>query len=101
LLLIGDAATSVDPITAGGMGLALISAELLAKHVHGILGGSRLARLRFEQARAQAVWVHRLLGACLLEIGKRPSAALRARSLMQVCPGWMSALVELAARPAP
>jgi 2-polyprenyl-6-methoxyphenol hydroxylase-like FAD-dependent oxidoreductase len=96
LVLIGDAATSVDPITAGGMSLALVSAELLAASLPQMLEGDRQAWRRFERARAKAVWIHRLLGATLLQLGQHPTAAKRVRMLMQACPSFMNALVKLA-----
>lgn len=96
LVLLGDAATSVDPITAGGMSLALVSAELLAAHLPEMLGGSRAAGHRFECARAKAVWIHRSLGALLLELGLHPRAAVGVRTVMQRYPALMNLLVKLA-----
>lgn len=98
LFMIGDAATSVDPITAGGMSLALITAQALARELPLILCGCRAALSRFEQARSQAVRVHRLLGGGLLALGQHPRSAQWALSLMQSRPSWMQTLVELASR---
>ncbi|HEY3499061.1 MAG TPA: NAD(P)/FAD-dependent oxidoreductase [Polyangiaceae bacterium] len=96
LLLLGDAAASVDPITAGGLSLALQSAELLALHAPELLSGSPLARRRFERARARAVRTHRWLGAGVLALAQRPRLADLARRGFHAYPGAMRALVELA-----
>jgi flavin-dependent dehydrogenase len=96
LVLLGDAASSVDPITAGGMSLALVSARLLADRVPEWLAGNELAERRFERARARAVRVHQWLGAGLLALARHPSAAVRARNLMQAWPAAMRTLVGLA-----
>jgi flavin-dependent dehydrogenase len=96
LILIGDAAASVDPITAGGLSLALQSADLLARHAVELLTGSPLARRRFERARAQAIRVHRWLGAGLLALAGRPHLAELARRGFCAHPRTMQALVALA-----
>lgn len=96
LILLGDAAASVDPITAGGLSLALQSAELLAQHASELLSGSALARRRFERARGRAVRIHRLLGASVLALAARPRLADLARRGLHVYPSAMRALVELA-----
>jgi 2-polyprenyl-6-methoxyphenol hydroxylase-like FAD-dependent oxidoreductase len=96
LILLGDAAASVDPITAGGLSLALRSAELLAWHASELLAGSRLARQRFERARSRAVQIHRLLGAGVLALAGRPRLAELARRSLHAYPGAMHALVGLA-----
>ena len=78
------------------MSLALVSASLLAERVPAWLLGDELALRRFERARASAVRVHQWLGAGLLALARHPFAAARTRSLMQVWPGAMRALVGLA-----
>jgi flavin-dependent dehydrogenase len=97
LILLGDAERSVDPITAGGMSLALTSAELLARYFPAILRGDARARRRFESERARAVRRHRVLGSGLLALSKHPLAARAAGLLMQAHPATMSRLVEFAA----
>ena len=96
LLLLGDAAASVDPITAGGLSLALQSAELLAQHAPELLTGSPLARRRFERARGRAIQIHRWLGAGVLALAARPRLANLARRGFQAYPIAMRALVNLA-----
>lgn len=96
LVLLGDAAASVDPITAGGLSLALQSAELLAQHAPELLSGSVLARRRFERARRRALRIHRWLGASVLALSARPRLLDLARRGFQAYPSAMRALVELA-----
>jgi flavin-dependent dehydrogenase len=96
LVLLGDAASSVDPITAGGMTLALVGAELLAKELPAMLSGSTIANRRFERARKKIVRVHRWLGEGLLAIAERPRLTSLVRRFMQAHPGAMRALVDMA-----
>jgi flavin-dependent dehydrogenase len=96
LILLGDAAASVDPITAGGLSLALLGAELLAQHACELVTGNVLARRRFERARAQAVRVHRWLGAGVLALAGRPRLAELARRGFSACPGAMQPFLALA-----
>jgi flavin-dependent dehydrogenase len=96
LILLGDAAASVDPITAGGLSLALQSAELLAMHASDLLAGSLLARRRFDRDRSRAVQIHRFLGAGVLALAARPRLAELARRGLHAYPAAMHALVGLA-----
>lgn len=96
LILLGDAAASVDPITAGGLSLALESAELLAADVGSLLAGSPLARRRFERARARMLRRHRLLAASLHALTARPRLTELARRGLTAYPAALHALVELA-----
>lgn len=96
LVFLGDAAASVDPITAGGLSLALRSAELLAQHTSELLSGSALARRRFERARARTVRVHRWLGAGVLALAGSPRLAELARRAFGVEPRALQALLTIA-----
>ncbi len=96
LILLGDASASVDPVTAGGLSLALTSAELLAAHAFEIVTGSLLARRRFERARARAVRVHRCVGAGVLALAGSPRLAELARRGFKAHPSAMQALVAFA-----
>jgi flavin-dependent dehydrogenase len=97
LVLIGDAAASVDPITAGGLSLALQSAELCARYAGELMTGKVLARHRFARAHAGMVRVHRWLGAAVLALAGSPRLAETARRGFRAYPNAMRALVELAA----
>ena len=96
LILLGDAAASVDPITAGGLSLALQSAELLASHARGLLAESPLARRRFDRERARAVRVHRWLATSVLALAARPRVTELARRGFDAYPNALHALVSLA-----
>lgn len=97
LTFLGDASTAVDPITAGGMSLALVSARLLSRELPAMLSGDTNAQRRFEHARDKAVRIHRMLGGCLLSLGTSPLVSGWALSLMRARRDWMEALVDLAA----
>jgi flavin-dependent dehydrogenase len=101
LVLVGDAAESVDPVTAGGLSLALASAALLGRVLPEALGGDGTALQRFERARAEAVRVHRFLGAGLLGLARYPRLAGRTSRLLDACPRVLAALVGLAAHGIP
>ncbi|HEX6275492.1 MAG TPA: FAD-dependent monooxygenase [Polyangiaceae bacterium] len=101
LVLLGDAAESVDPVTAGGLSLAIASATLLGRLLPDALAGDDTALRRFERARAAALCTHRWLGACLLGLARRPRLAKRTGELLQSCPRVLDALVGLAARGVP
>lgn len=96
LVFLGDAAATLDPITAGGISLALLSAVLLADALPAMLRGSRAAERRFERERARATWIHRALGAGLLTLGRHAKIASCTRSLMQTFPPLLDTLVDLA-----
>lgn len=97
VILLGDAWESVDPVTAGGISLALSSAHLLAPHVGAILTGDGRALAEFESARRQEICAHRWLGAALRTLSRRPWLAHGTKRLIDAHPSAMSALVGLAA----
>jgi len=101
VVFIGDAAASVDPVTAGGLSLALASAALLTRLLPEALAGNAAALPRFETERARAVRVHRRLGTCLLALAARPRLAECARRFLEACPTALGALVGLASRGVP
>jgi flavin-dependent dehydrogenase len=101
LVLLGDAAESVDPVTAGGLSLAVASAALLGRLLPESLAGDGSALGRFERARAGALRTHRWLGACLLALARRPRLAERTSELLHAYPRALDALVGLAARGVP
>jgi 2-polyprenyl-6-methoxyphenol hydroxylase-like FAD-dependent oxidoreductase len=97
LVFLGDAATSVDPVTAGGLSLALSSAALLSTALPAALAGDGTALPRFERSRARAVRVHRWLGAGLLALAERPRVAEWTRRQLRTRPSALDALVGLVA----
>lgn len=95
LIFLGDASQSVDPVTAGGMTLALESAATLAQHMKGILRGDAQALSSFTRARERRTRVHQWLGAGLRTLSQVPLAARCAKGLIDLHPETMSALVSL------
>lgn len=95
LTFIGDAAGSSDPITAGGISLALKDAQLLAEAIPGMLQGRRLAQQRFLRSQKNALRTHRMLGQGLLALSERPKVAEHACRLLGKFPSAMNALVGM------
>lgn len=98
LTFIGDASASSDPITAGGISLALRDAELLAEALPEMIRGSRLAESRFARSQDSARRTHRLLGEGLLTLSAKPAVAEQACRLLDSFPWAMNALVAMAAQ---
>jgi 2-polyprenyl-6-methoxyphenol hydroxylase-like FAD-dependent oxidoreductase len=92
LTFIGDAATSLDPITAGGISAALKDAERLAESLPEMLGGSRLAQKRFARGQDGVTTTHQILGSGLLALSERPRAAAQACKVLGKFPSAMNAL---------
>lgn len=95
LIFIGDASQSVDPITAGGMSLALESAAHLGMHMKEILTGRSRALRAFTDARESQARTHRWLGAGLRMLSRSPLAATLARRFIEIHPETMDTLVSL------
>lgn len=98
LTFIGDAATSLDPITAGGISSALQDAERLAESLPDMLTGNRLAQKRFSRGQEGVVSTHEFLGAGLLALSERPLAAERACKVLDRFPSAMNALIGAVAQ---
>jgi flavin-dependent dehydrogenase len=96
LVLLGDAAESTDPVTAGGMSLALLGAASLERHIGAILEGKPAAQRALRAAQAELTRTHRWLGAGLRLLGQLPVAARLARQWMEFHPATMNALIALA-----
>lgn len=95
LTFIGDAATSLDPITAGGISAALKDAERLAESLPDMLRGSRLAQKRFSRGQETVSNTHQVLGSGLLALSEWPRAAERACKVLDRFPSAMNALVGM------
>jgi 2-polyprenyl-6-methoxyphenol hydroxylase-like FAD-dependent oxidoreductase len=99
-VLLGDAAGSTDPLTAGGMAHALQTAERLAAYVpRALAGGPRDDRWlgRFDRERRRLLRDHRLLTGALVALVGRPRAARATLGLMRAQPGLMRHLLGVAA----
>jgi menaquinone-9 beta-reductase len=93
LVLLGDAAGSVDPITGCGMALALLTAELLAKYVSRNLRKDSEWFWNFERDRQALLRDHRLLTNLMLCLSDHPRLAYWLLSAMRISPGLLSHLV--------
>jgi menaquinone-9 beta-reductase len=96
-VLLGDAAGSTDPLTAGGIAHALVTAERLAAYVPRVLAdGDRWLR-RFDRERRGLLRAHTLLTGVLLTLVRRPRLARGTLRLMRAQPGVMRRLLGIAA----
>jgi flavin-dependent dehydrogenase len=93
LVLLGDAAGAVDPITGCGMALALLTAELLSKYVSRNLRRNSEWLWDFERDRRALLRDHRLLTALMLCLSEHPWLAYWLLSTVRISPGLLSHLV--------
>lgn len=115
IVLLGDAAGFLDPITGGGMTQALVSAELLARHLtllvgarHAVPSATQLqiralhalsaqeldhAMGSFDSARRAFLRDYRLLTQMVLWLADHPRLAERSLSLLRFSPPLFSHLV--------
>lgn len=94
LVLLGDAAGFLDPITGGGMAQALLSAELLARWVPAMLAepdGDGLAR--FASARQAMLRDYRLVTRFVLALADQPRLSGFTLRLLQTYPALFSHLL--------
>jgi menaquinone-9 beta-reductase len=94
LVLLGDAAGFVDPITGGGMAQALVSAELLGRYVanRGLAKhGEWLAA--FDRERNASLRDYRILTSAMLWLAARPRLARNAFRAMTATPRLFSHLL--------
>ncbi len=99
-VLLGDAAGFIDPVTAGGMAQALMTAELLAPLAHRALadGGARGDRwlARFDRRRRALLRDYHLLTRFVLFLVARPRLARTMLKLMRGNPRLMAHLIGVA-----
>jgi flavin-dependent dehydrogenase len=98
IVLLGDTAGFIDPITGGGMAQALLSAELLAAHVPAILRdptGSALGR--FDGERNRMLRDYRLLTRGVLQLADHPRLAHGAIALLAAQPALFGHLLGVSA----
>jgi flavin-dependent dehydrogenase len=98
-VLLGDAARATDPLTAGGLCHALVTAERLAAIVPRALGqGEADAALRrFDRDRRRLLRAPALLTDGLLALVRRPALARATLRLMRASPRVMQGLLGVAA----
>jgi flavin-dependent dehydrogenase len=101
-VLLGDAASATDPLTAGGLAHAMVTAERLAAHARRIVTegkgreGDRLLA-RFDAERRRLLRPPTLLTAGLLAVVGRPRLARLTLRLMRAQPRAMRRLIGVAA----
>jgi flavin-dependent dehydrogenase len=94
LVLLGDAAGFIDPITGGGMAQALLSARLLATHIPIALAGpDGGALIGFDRARNRLLRDYRLLTRLVLQLADHPPLARAAVRLLASQPALFSHLL--------
>lgn len=97
IVLLGDAAGSIDPITGGGMTHALLTAELLAEHVARNLGVTADDWLwEFDRERQALLRDYRILTRLVLWLADHPRAAEPLVSALRFAPGLVSQLIGVA-----
>jgi 2-polyprenyl-6-methoxyphenol hydroxylase-like FAD-dependent oxidoreductase len=94
-VLLGDAAASTDPLTAGGIAHALVTAERLAAAVPQFLKHGDAALARFDRERRRLLRPHDWLTRGLVAIVRRPVLARATMRLMRAAPPLMRRLVAI------
>jgi 2-polyprenyl-6-methoxyphenol hydroxylase-like FAD-dependent oxidoreductase len=96
-VLLGDAASATDPLTAGGLAHALVTAERLAALVPRVLSeGDRWLR-RFDAQRRRLLRAPTMLTGALLAVVHRPRLARQTLRVMRGQPRLMRRLMGVAA----
>jgi 2-polyprenyl-6-methoxyphenol hydroxylase-like FAD-dependent oxidoreductase len=95
IVLLGDAASSLDPITGGGMTQALLSAELLAQHIPEHLGETESWLGEFERARRALLRDYAILSEMVLWCARHSRLAERLLRLLKDAPNIFSHLVAV------
>ncbi|HXU03573.1 MAG TPA: NAD(P)/FAD-dependent oxidoreductase [Polyangia bacterium] len=96
-VLLGDAARATDPLTAGGIAHALVTAERLAAIVPRALaaGDADVAIARFDRERRRLLRAHDWLTRALVFLVDRPLLARATMRGMRATPRLMSALLGI------
>ena len=93
LVLLGDAAGFLDPITGGGMTQALVSAEILARYaLHGVERFDAWM-WAFERERKSFLRDYSILTHLVLWLADHPRLAERSLSVLRGWPGLFSHLI--------
>jgi 2-polyprenyl-6-methoxyphenol hydroxylase-like FAD-dependent oxidoreductase len=96
-VLLGDAARATDPLTAGGLAHALVTAERLAAVVPRALAEGETWLRRFDDERRSLLRAPALLTDGLLTLVSRPALARGTLRLMRAWPRLMRRLLGVAA----
>jgi flavin-dependent dehydrogenase len=98
VVLLGDAAGFIDPITGGGMAQALVTSERLAHYIitHGVEQADAWLPA-FERERVSMLRDYRLLTHGVLALARRPALARAALAGLSWTPPLFSHLVGVSA----
>jgi len=96
IVLLGDAAGFIDPITGGGMAQALMTAELLSRYVTRGLENAGEWLWAFERDRQAMLRDYHLLTQGMLWLADHPRLAARVLSVVGVSPSLLSHLIGVA-----
>lgn len=96
-VLLGDAASATDPLTAGGIAHALVTAEHLAAAVPGYLADGDGHLAEFDRVRRRLLRAHDRLTRALVFIVRHPTLAHATLLGMRTAPFVMRRLVAIAA----
>lgn len=94
-VLLGDAACATDPLTAGGIAHALVTAERLAAIVPRALAEGYAPLASFDRARRRLMRPHVWLTRALVYLVDRPVLARATMRAMRAAPGLMRALLGI------
>jgi menaquinone-9 beta-reductase len=95
-VLLGDAASATDPLTAGGISHALVTAEHLAAVVPRILSQGDAHLARFDRQRGRLLRGHDWLTRTLVFLVRHPALAHATLRGMRAAPFVMRRLVAIA-----
>jgi flavin-dependent dehydrogenase len=95
IVLLGDAAGFLDPITGGGMSQALMTAELLANYVTERLGTDERWLQDFEREHQRMLRDYRILTRMVVWLADYPRLAERLLSALRASPCFFSHLVSV------
>jgi len=94
-VLLGDAARATDPLTAGGIAHALVTAERLAAIVPRALAEGDAPLARFDRDRRRVLRPHEWLTRALVFLVERPRLARATMRGMRAAPRLMRALLGI------
>jgi 2-polyprenyl-6-methoxyphenol hydroxylase-like FAD-dependent oxidoreductase len=94
-VLLGDAASATDPLTAGGIAHALVTAERLAAFVPGILAHGDVWLAAFDRERRRLLAPHDRLTAAMVSLVGRPLFARATMAVMRGLPALMRTLLGI------
>jgi 2-polyprenyl-6-methoxyphenol hydroxylase-like FAD-dependent oxidoreductase len=99
VILLGDAAGSTDPITGGGMAQALMTSELLARHISSARVADQLTDpawlWKFERDRRAMLRNYRAVTRTTLWLADHPRLAHAAVISLRLCPALFSQLLGI------